>query len=78
MYFNSRFKNSMCGKIGRDKRFGADDTPVPGPGAYPYKFSINRSGSYYDSRIKSNLVPSFQGTARPPINERNEAPGPGA
>lgn len=67
----------MCGKIGRERRFNDDSTPVPGPGAYQYKFAINRSGSYFDSRIKSNLVPSFQGTSRPPINGRSEAPGPG-
>ncbi len=67
----------MCGKIGREQRFSDDSTPVPGPGAYKDKFLINRSGSYFDSRIKSNFVSSFQGTDRPSINEKREAPGPG-
>lgn len=50
---------------------------APGPGAYKNKLSINRSGSYFDSRIKSNIVSSFRGTARQPINDKTEAPGPG-
>lgn len=76
-YFNSRFKNSLCGKIGKSSRFGNDHTEAPGPGKYQDKLDINRSGSYFNSRFKSNYVASFHGTSRPLINRQSDAPAPG-
>ena len=39
---------------------------------------MNRTGTYFNSKIASNYVKSFEGTQRPPINEASLTPGPGS
>lgn len=68
-YFNSKYKGSQCGKIGRSTRFEDERTFSPGPGKYTDKLSMNRTGIYFNSKIPSNYVKSFQGTSRLPIND---------
>jgi hypothetical protein len=38
---------------------------------------MNQTGKYFNSKMPSNYVKSFQGTYRLPINEPSETPGPG-
>lgn len=76
-YFNSTNKNSGCSRIGRASRFEDSRTESPGPGKYADKLAINKTGSYFNSKMPSNYVKSFKGTERPPINEPSETPGPG-
>ena len=76
-YFNSIHGGSKCSKIGRERRFGDDATESPGPAKYRDHFQINKKGTYFNSKMPSNYVKSFQGTSRPPINEPSETPGPG-
>jgi hypothetical protein len=76
-YFNSKYKGSGCGKIGKSSRFDDERTLPPGPGKYNDGLSINRSGTYFNSKIPSNYVKSFQGTYRHPINDPSLTPGPG-
>lgn len=77
-YFNSRFKNSGCGKIGNAARFEDERTLPPGPGKYRDRLGMNRTGTYFNTRVQSNFVMTFQGTVRPPINAHNDVPGPGS
>ena len=76
-YFNSKYRGSLCGKIGKAGRFEDEHHFSPGPGKYTDRLSINRSGVYFNSKIPTNFVKSFKGTTRPPINELSETPGPG-
>ena len=67
----------MCGKIGREARFEDERHFAPGPGKYTDKLSMNKTGVYFNSKIPTNYVKSFQGTSRLPINDPSETPGPG-
>jgi hypothetical protein len=55
--------------MAKSTRFDDESTLVPGPGKYSDKLSINRTGTYFNSKIPSNYVKSFQGTSRLPIND---------
>lgn len=70
-YFYSKYRNSGSPKIGKSARFEDERTLPPGPGKYNDRLSINRTGNYFNSRIPSNYVRSFIGTARPPIFEKS-------
>jgi hypothetical protein len=63
-YFYSKYKNSGCSKIGRSPRFSDDISAFPGPGKYNDKMNMNKSGIYFNSKISSKNVKSFQGTPR--------------
>lgn len=63
--------------MGKSGRFDEDPSFSPGPGKYSNNLAINKTGVYFNSRIPSNYVKSFQGTARLPINDPSETPGPG-
>ena len=76
-YFNSKYRGSMCGKIGRQARFDDERHFAPGPGKYTDKLSMNRTGIYFNSKVPTNYVKSFKGTSRLPINDPSETPGPG-
>jgi hypothetical protein len=76
-YFNSKYKGSGCGRIGKASRFEDERTLPPGPGKYNDGLDTNRTGTYFNSKIPSNYVKSFDGTYRAPINEPSETPGPG-
>jgi len=76
-YFNSKYRGSLCGKIGKASRFDDDSPLSPGPGKYNDNLSMNKTGVYFNSRFPTNYVKSFQGTAHLPINDPSETPGPG-
>lgn len=77
-YYNSRHRNSKCHRIGNGPRFADDHTLPPGPGKYDDGLDTTNNGTYFNSRINSLFVKTFQRTDRPPINEPSVTPGPGS
>ncbi len=65
-YFNSGYRGSGCGRIGKASRFEEERTLPPGPGKYNHGLDINRMGKYSSYKIPSNFVKSFRElTGRP-------------
>ena len=59
-------KSSGGGKIGREKRFGSDETVSPGPGKCKFHIYVDRDtlgidpmGNYFNSRIQSKGIRTF-------------------
>lgn len=84
MYNESKHKSSGCGRIGKEKRFGSNETLPPGPGKCTFDGNVDKDqlgldpvGLYFNSRIQSKGVRSFAGPNRDKLFLVGENPGPG-